>query len=300
MTTTTQSSVTPTAALRSRTHREERARGRRSTSVPAGDQYRSRLRPFLRQLALRLIVPVLLLAAWWAASQSAVAGMVVADPASSFGRFVEEFVVGSSTAEHLLPSVGRALSGLLLAVVAGVLIGVLLGSSRILAALFQPLVHLGRSLPSAALIGVFFFVFGIGDYPKIFLIAFTVVWPILLNTMDGVSSIGEVRSQAARVFRIPARDVFTHIVLPGAAPKIFAGVRTSMSLALIIMIISELQKSDNGLGYQLVSYQRIFDFEGFWSVLIVLAIVGVLFNVVFTTIERRILAWHRGATAQND
>jgi ABC-type nitrate/sulfonate/bicarbonate transport system permease component len=280
--------------------RDEPARSRRTTPTPVGERTRFRSRLSLRQLALRLVVPVLLLALWWAASQSAVAGLVVADPADSFGRFFQEYVVGSSTGEHLLPSVGRALTGLLLAVVAGVLIGVLLGSSRVLAALFQPLVHLGRSLPSAALIGVFFFVFGIGDYPKIFLIAFTVIWPVLLNTMDGVSSIGEVRGQAAQVFRIPTRDVFTHIVLPGAAPKIFAGVRTSMSLALIIMIISELQKSDNGLGYQLITYQRIFDFEGFWSVLIVLSLIGLLFNAVFTTIERRALAWHRGATAQND
>ncbi len=166
--------------------------------------------------------------------------------------------------------------------------------------LLQPLVHLGRSLPSPALLGVFFFLFGTGDSPKIFLIAFSIVWPILLNTIDGVSSIGAVRAQAAQVFRIPRRDVLFHIVLPGASPKIFAGIRTSLSLSLILMIISELQKSENGLGYQLIQSQRNFDYGGFWSVLVALVILGVLFNIIFKFVERRALAWHRGATQQDD
>ena len=66
------------------------------------------------------------------------------------------------------------------------------------------------------------------------------------------------------------------------------------------MIISELQKSENGLGYLLIQTQRNFDYTGFWSVLIVLAALGVALNFVFVTVERRVLAWHRGVTQQND
>lgn len=73
-----------------------------------------------------------------------------------------------------------------------------------------------------------------------------------------------------------------------------------MSMSLIIMIISELQKSDNGLGYLLVSTQRDFDYPGFFAVLIVLAVLGVVMNFIFLQIERRVLAWYRGVTAQND
>lgn len=298
-TSTPQSVVNPEAASRNNTQQIALVHDRHSPRS-AGKKDRRRPRLSLRRVALRLSVPVVLLALWWAGSQADVAGQVVADPASSFRRFFSEFILGSSTIEHLVPSVGRALAGLGLAIVIGVLIGVLLGISRILTGLFEPLVHLGRSLPTAALIGVFFFVFGIGDAPKIFLITFTVIWPILLNTMDGVKSIGETRDQAARIFQIPTWNIFTHIVLPGAAPKIFAGIRISIALSLIIMIISELQRSDNGLGYLLMFYQRVFDFEGFWAILIALAVVGLLFNLIFTTVERHILAWHRGATAQNE
>ena len=256
---------------------------------------------------LRLLVPAAILAVWWFVSTTQRMGLYVVDPLTALNRFRTDFLsadaarffLGDATFDHLFPSVGRALAGLAIAIVVGVVVGVLLGLSPVLTALFQPLVHLGRSLPSPALLGVFFFMFGTGDSPKVILIAFSIVWPILLNTIDGVGSIGQVRAHAAQVFRIPGRDVLFHIVLPGAAPKIFAGIRTSLSLSLILMIISELQKSQNGLGYQLIQSQRTFDYGGFWSVLVALVILGVAFNLLFKIVERRALAWHRGATQQD-
>lgn len=280
---------------------------RSAAPAPPSRTARTGLRWSLAVL-LRLVVPAAIIGVWYLISQGERSGLFVKDPLTSFQRFVDEFLssdasrffLGDATFDHLFPSVGRALAGLGIAIVVGVVIGIMLGISPVLTALFQPLIHLGRSLPSPALLGVFFFLFGTGDSPKIFLIAFSVVWPILLNTIDGVASIGQARAQAAQVFRIPARDVLFHIVLPGAAPKIFAGIRTSLSFALILMIISELQKSENGLGYLLIQSQRTFDYAGFWAVLIVLVILGVAFNFIFLAIERRALAWHRGATQQND
>ena len=264
--------------------------------------------PWPVRAALRLVVPALILGIWWLLSTVPRLGLFIKDPVTSCERFVTDFLssdpgsffLGDATYHDFLPSVQRALEGLAIALVVGVVVGVVLGISPILTALFQPLVHLGRSLPSPALLGVFFFLFGTGDSPKVFLIAFSIVWPILLNTIDGVSSVGLARAQTAAVFRIPRRDVLFSILLPGAAPKIFAGIRTSLSFSLIIMIISELQKSENGLGYLLVQSQRNFDYAGFWAVLIALVLLGVAFNVIFKAIERRALAWHRGATQQND
>ncbi|MGC4960905.1 ABC transporter permease [Gordonia sp. DT101] len=251
---------------------------------------------------------MLLLAAWYALSQSPTSGLFVAAPADALRRVFSEFFstdpstlfLGDAFYDDLIPSLWRAMAGLGLAIVIGVGLGMLLGMSRVMTALFQPLIHLGRSLPSPALLGVFFFLFGTGDSPKIFLIAFSVVWPVLLNTMDGVGSVGTARMQAAAVFQIGRFDTLAHIVLPGASPKIFAGIRTAMSLSLIIMIISELQKSENGLGYLLIQTQRNFDYTGFWAILIVLAALGVVLNFIFKAVERRVLAWHRGATAQHD
>lgn len=247
------------------------------------------------RVALRLVVPVLIVLAWWALSRTTKGMLFVTAPGHAVHQAYQDFV-WDHFGTDLLPSVRRAMEGLALAVVIGVAVGVVLGRNRYLMALFQPLIHLGRSLPTPALLGVFFFLFGTGDAPKVFLIAFSVVWPILFNTIDGVTALGEVRLQAAAVFKIGPVDRLLGIILPGAAPKIVAGVRTAMSLSLIIMIISELQKSVDGLGFLLVQAQHNFDYSSFWAVLVVLGVLGVVMNIVFTTIERRLLAWHRGAT----
>jgi ABC-type nitrate/sulfonate/bicarbonate transport system permease component len=282
--------------------------GPKSPALGSAARTRGFLPALLGNTGIRVLVPILILAAWWGLSQSAVGSLIVAPPVEAFERVFTDFFsadagrlfLGDATFDHFFPSVYRALAGLLLAVVIGVVLGVALGIVPVLTALFQPLIHLGRSLPSPALLGVFFFLFGTGDSPKVFLITFSVVWPILFNTIDGVQSVGTGRMQAAAVFKISRRNVLTQIVLPGAGPKIFAGVRTAMSLSLIIMIISELQKAENGLGYLLIRSQRDFDYTGFWSVLIVLAALGVALNFIFVFAERRALAWHRGVTQQND
>lgn len=282
--------------------------GPKSPALGSAARTRGFLPALLGNTGIRVLVPILILAAWWGLSQSAAGSLIVAPPVEAFERVFTDFFsadagrlfLGDATFDHFFPSVYRALAGLLLAVVIGVALGVALGIVPVLTALFQPLIHLGRSLPSPALLGVFFFLFGTGDSPKIFLITFSVVWPILFNTIDGVQSVGTGRMQAAAVFKISRWNVLTQIVLPGAGPKIFAGARTAMSLSLIIMIISELQKAENGLGYLLIRSQRDFDYTGFWSVLIVLAALGVALNFIFVFAERRALAWHRGVTQQND
>lgn len=267
-----------------------------------------RLLPALRGSGLRLIVPALIVVLWWLGSQDPTRGLFIAAPLEVVKRTATDFLsadpgnffLGEVARNDLIPSLWRATLGFWLAVVIGVGIGVVLGLQPVLAAMFQPLVHLGRSLPTPALLGVFFLLFGTGDWPKVLLIAFGIIWPILFNTIDGVQGIGMARAHVASVFKIPSRDVLFRIVLPGAAPKIFAGARVALSLSLILMIISELQKAKNGLGYLLVYDQRNFDYAGFWSVLVVLAIVGIVLNLVMIQIERRVLAWHRGETSQND
>lgn len=268
----------------------------------------SRALPLLRQMLLRLAVPILLMSFWWLGSQSSTMGLFIAPPLEVLQRTADDFFssdssklfLGEVARNDFIPSLVRATLGFWLAMVVGVVLGIALGLRPVLTGVFQPLVHLGRSLPTPALLGVFFLLFGTGDWPKVLLIAFGIVWPILFNTIDGVKGIGMARAHVASVFKIRSRDVLFRIVLPGAAPKIFAGARVALSLSLILMIISELSKAKNGLGYLLVYDQRNFDYTGFWSVLLVLAVIGIVLNVVLVQIERRVLAWHRGVTAQHD
>jgi ABC-type nitrate/sulfonate/bicarbonate transport system permease component len=132
---------------------------------------------------------------------------------------------------------------------------------------------------------------------KIFIIAFVCLWPVLLNTIDGVAGVDPTLRETARVYDIGPVDRVLRVTLPAAAPQIFAGMRTALSLALILMVISEMVASTNGIGYFVLQAQRSFAIPEMWSGILLLGILGYVLNAVFLLAERRVLRWHRGSRA---
>ena len=163
----------------------------------------------------------------------------------------------------------------------------------------RPIVEFLRSIPPPALIPFAIVVIGVGDDMKVFIIAFVCLWPVLLNTIDGINGIDPTLKDTARVFGISGRDKLLRMTLPAASPQIFAGMRLSLSLALILMVISEMVASTNGIGFFVLQSQRSFAIPEMWSGIVLLGILGYVFNLVFMIIERRVLAWHRGARASS-
>jgi ABC-type nitrate/sulfonate/bicarbonate transport system permease component len=200
----------------------------------------------------------------------------------------------------VVPSLVRLFIGYFIAVAVGVGGGIALGLSPVLRRMSEPIVEFLRAVPAPALLPFALLVLGVGNDAKIFVIAFVCVWPILLNAVDGVAGVDPTLVDTGRVFRIPASDRLRHVVLPAAAPQIFAGMRTSLSLALILMVISEMVASSNGIGYFVLQSQRSFAIPEMWSGIILLGLLGYAFNAVFLLVERRALAWHRGARAGSE
>jgi ABC-type nitrate/sulfonate/bicarbonate transport system permease component len=197
----------------------------------------------------------------------------------------------------VVPSMVRLFIGYFIAVAVGVGGGIALGLSPVLRRVSEPIVEFLRAVPAPALLPFALLVLGVGNDSKIFVIAFVCLWPILLNAVDGVAGVDPTLVDTGRVYRIPASDRLRHVVLPAAAPQIFAGMRTSLSLALILMVISEMVASSNGIGYFVLQSQRSFAIPEMWSGIILLGLLGYAFNAVFLLVERRALAWHRGARA---
>jgi ABC-type nitrate/sulfonate/bicarbonate transport system permease component len=200
----------------------------------------------------------------------------------------------------VIPSLVRLFIGYFIAVAVGIGGGLALGTSPVLRRVAAPIVEFLRAIPAPALLPFALLVLGVGNDSKIFVIAFVCLWPILLNAVDGVSGVDPTLVDTGRVYRIPASDRLRRVVLPAAAPQIFAGMRTSLSLALILMVISEMVASSNGIGYFVLQSQRSFAIPEMWSGIILLGILGYLFNAVFLLVERRVLAWHRGARAGSE
>jgi ABC-type nitrate/sulfonate/bicarbonate transport system permease component len=136
---------------------------------------------------------------------------------------------------------------------------------------------------------------GVGNAMKVFIIAFVCLWPVLLNTMDGISGIDRTLLDTSRVYQLSSRDRVLRVMLPAASPQIFAGLRTSLSLALILMVISEMVASTNGIGYFVLQSQRTFAIPEMWSGIVLLGLLGYFLNLLLVIVERRVLRWHRGA-----
>lgn len=205
------------------------------------------------------------------------------------------FFLNETGMEQLAPSVGRVLIGWGIAVVVGVALGFAVGLSATFAAYLQPTIDFMRNLPPAALLPVFLLLLGVGDTMKVAFIALTVIWPILLNTIDGVGAVDTTQLDTARAYKISRTRVLRSIVLPSALPKIFAGLRVSLSIALILMVVSEMIAATNGIGFEILTGQRSFRIVDMWSGIVVLSLLGVTLNLLIQLIEHRALRWHRGA-----
>jgi ABC-type nitrate/sulfonate/bicarbonate transport system permease component len=195
---------------------------------------------------------------------------------------------------NLLPSVGRMLAGLAIASLVGIALGVAIGRIHVLADLAEPLVHFGRSVPPPVAVPFFLFVFRIGSPMEIASIAFGVVWPVLVNTIDGARHVHPGQLETARAFHLGPVQRLVRVILPSAAPKIFAGLRLGLAVALVMMIISEFEGSTDGIGREVADAQTTLDMSVIWGAIVLLGLLGVVLNVILAVAQRRALAWQRG------
>jgi ABC-type nitrate/sulfonate/bicarbonate transport system permease component len=255
-----------------------------------------------RSFAARFGLGIALLAAWQFAAMRA-GSIFFPPPTEILARAAALWLSGPPSRlfltdgvfQDVIPSIARVLGGWTLAVLIGVPAGVLIGRSRIASDLLDPSLQFLRAIPGPALIPVFIILLGTESTMRVTLIAFGSVWPILLNTIEGTWAVDPLQLDTARAFRLPPRARFWRIVLPAAMPKIFAGMRVSLSLAVILMVVSELVASTSGIGYRIQNAQIMFLLTDMWCGIVLLALLGSTLNWLFIRIENRALSWHRGA-----
>jgi ABC-type nitrate/sulfonate/bicarbonate transport system permease component len=207
----------------------------------------------------------------------------------------QRLFLSDSVFQDVIPSLFRLLLGWGLAVLIGIPFGILIGRSRNLSDFVNSSLQFLRAIPGPALIPIFIILLGTESTMRVTLIAFGSVWPILLNTIEGTHTVDPVQLDTARAFQIPRHARLWRIVLPAAMPKIFAGMRVSLALAVILMVVSELVASTSGIGYRIQNAQIMFLLTDMWCGIILLALIGYTLNLLFLKFERRVLAWHRGA-----
>jgi ABC-type nitrate/sulfonate/bicarbonate transport system permease component len=244
-------------------------------------------------IALEIAVPILILVVWgvWSAGADSFYYPPLTDILETF----EETWLFERVGSDVLPSLGRLAAGYAIAIVVAVLVGVPLGLSRTARQAASPIVEFLRAIPPPALLPLAIVIVGIGNAMKVFIIAFVCLWPVLLNTIDGITGIDPTLNDTTRVYGVRGAGRQRRVVLPAASPQIFAGMRTSLSLAVILMVISEMVASTNGIGFFVLQSQRSFAIPEMWSGILLLGILGYVLNLLFVLVEGRVLAWHRAA-----
>jgi len=155
-------------------------------------------------------------------------------------------------------------------------------------------------VPPPVVIPVAMLFFGLEDEMKIFVIFFSCAWPILLNTLDGVRSVDWVLLNTARTFGLSRLKTIRQVVLPAASPQIMTGLRVSLPITLILVVISEMVGSTDGIGYFILDSQRRFKVAQMYAGMLSLAILGYTLNQLFNLLHRVLMSWHWGMMKRKD
>lgn len=245
-----------------------------------------------RRIAAMLALPVLLIATWWFASAGS--QNFYFPPLRTIVETFGKLWFSPAAIHNIAPSLVRFSIGYIAAALLGVAIGIPVGASRNLRNVLEPVLEFLRAIPPPVLVPVLILFAGLGNEMKALVIVFGCVWPVLLNTVAGVRALDGVLAEVVRSYRIGPVARFWHFILPGASPQIFTGLRQSLSIGIILMVISEMFAARDGIGFALVQYQRSFAIPEMWSAIILLGIIGIILSMIFRAFEAWILGWYHG------
>ena len=242
---------------------------------------------------------LLLLAGWEAASALGWLRPHSFPPPSRIAQGAWELAVrgfpeGVRVWTHALVTLRRIFSGFVLAMIAAIPLGLLIGASRALDRLTHPVITFARSVATLSLLPLVIVWFGTGELSKTLLIAYGCFWVMLSNVIAGVKYVDPVLIRAARTMDTPEAMIFTRIILPAALPRVFAGARTALGVGFMVIVGAEMIGTIEGLGALIMEARTFYRTDVTIVGMVLLGVMGVAFAVGMEALERRLLPWHRG------
>ncbi|WP_071344935.1 ABC transporter permease [Nocardia seriolae] len=242
----------------------------------------------------RFVAPVVLVVIWQVASSIGVLPERLLAAPVTVARTAVDLIEDGTLGKAVSVSLQRAALGFVIGAVAGVGLALVAGLSRVGEYLVDPILQMLRTLPFYGLIPLFILWFGIGELPKIVLVAFGVAVPLYLNTFAGIRGVDGKLAELARVQRLSRPQLIGHIVLPGALPQTLVGLRQSLGVAWLALIVAEQVNADAGLGYLINDAREFLRTDVIVVGLLVYSLLGLLTDALVRSIERRALTWRRG------
>jgi sulfonate transport system permease protein len=250
----------------------------------------------------RLISPVGLLVVWQLVS---VVGLVSASKLppptrvlSTAATLITTNSAAYGTLQHaVLASLERVLVGFTLGASVALVLALVAGLSRAGEEAVDPLMQMIRTLPLFGLVPVFIVWFGIGQLPKLLLIGLGAAIPLYLNTFSGIRGVDGRLAELGHVLGLSRTELIRHVVLPGALPEMLVGLRQSLGVAWLSLVVAEQLNTNSGLGFMISQATQFLQNDVIFVVLLVYTILGLLTDWLVRRLERRALAWRRGLLA---
>lgn len=275
-----------------------------ASAVPVpGTEPRGRAARLLHSKALRrLVSPLVLLVAWQSVSSAGLISAAKLPPPTEIWSTAVSLVTTDSPAygtlqNNMLVSLERVSVGFACGAVVAITLAVIAGLSRIGENSVDPLMQMLRALPLFGLIPVFIVWFGIGELPKIMLIAIGAAVPLYLNTFSGIRNVDAKLAELGQVLHLRRRELITQIVLPGALPQVLVGLRQSLGVAWLALVVAEQFSANAGLGFMISQATQFSRNDVIIVALLVYCVLGLLTDALVRLLERRALTWRRSFVA---
>ena len=242
--------------------------------------------------AWRSVVSVLFFVAFWEiAARSHVAPAILLPPFSIVAEQLWYSTFDGSLAADLSLSLGRAICGLVLATVGGVILGLLMARNRAIEWLADPLVALGFPSPKIAFLPIFILWFGIESLSKILLVAFACIFPVIIGTFSAARAVSQWFIWSALSLGSGRLSLFLHVILPACYPRIFTTFRIAVPVALITTFTAEMVAGGGGMGGTLIYSQRFFESPTVFAYIVVMLVIGLMFDSAVRRFQHRFLRW---------
>lgn len=240
------------------------------------------------------LVPALILLLWELASRSGwLSSRVLPEPLAVVAAF-RTLALSGELWQHTAVSAWRALAGLAIGGGLGLLLGLLNGTFRTAETLLDSSLQMVRNIPALALIPLVILWFGIDEAAKLFLVAVGVFFPIYLNTFHGIRSVDKGLIEMARSYGLSGWALYWQVILPGALPSILVGLRFSLGLMWVLLIVAETISAQAGIGYLTMNAREFLQTDVVLVGILLYALLGKLADLLAKGLERWWLRWHPG------
>lgn len=193
--------------------------------------------------------------------------------------------------EDIFASLNRLLWGYLFGCFTGIALGVGMGLRQSLRAAFYPLIALTYPIPKIAILPLVMLIFGIGDLAKMVVVAIGSFFLVLMNTLHGVDSIEKIYHDVAKVYKIRRWDFVFKVVLPGALPSIFTGLKLAIGYSLVMVVAAEFSGADKGIGFLIWQSWETFSIKSMYAGIFVIGAMGFVFSYALHRLERWLVPW---------